>query len=106
MQSGYRGYHSTEIAIIKIMNDILVKMDNKMSTALVVIDLSSTFDLVGHNILVSQLETVFGISGLVLKWFKSYLNQRTQSISIENTCSDLKYMQQGVPQGSVLQGRD
>ena len=105
LQSGYRTYHSTETAILKITNDILVHKDNKQSTALVSIDLSAAFDLVDHTILLKRLNNYFGVTGLALKWFNSYLSGRSQSVCIENVRSDNKQLLQGVPQGSVLGAR-
>ena len=49
-QSGYRMYHSTETALLKITNDILMNQNEQCSTALVAIDLSAAFDLVNHSI--------------------------------------------------------
>ena len=69
---------------------------------LILLDLSAAFDTIGHNTLVNQLQHRLGISGTVLQWFKSYLSGRTQSVSVENTCSEKSLLQFGVPQGSVL----
>lgn len=104
-QSGYRAYHSTETAILKIVNDILTNVDHKKSTGLVSIDLSAAFDLVDHAILTQRLKHYFGIDGHVLKWFISYLSDRTQRVIIDGVCSDKRHVLQGVPQGSVLGAR-
>ena len=62
-------YHSTEIALFKIINDILLNQNEQCSTALVVVDLSAAFDLVNHSILLERLDTYYGISGTALEWF-------------------------------------
>ena len=49
-QSAYRKYHSTETAPVKITNDILCAMDNRMCVGLVMLDLSATFDTVSHSL--------------------------------------------------------
>ena len=49
-QSGYRIYHSTETALLKITNDILINQNEQCSTALAAIDLSAAFDLVNHYV--------------------------------------------------------
>ena len=57
-QSAYRKYHSTETALIKITNDILLAMEAQKCTILVLLDLSVAFDMVDHSILIKRLETV------------------------------------------------
>ena len=66
-QSGYRMYHSTETALLKITNNILMNQNEQCSTALVAIDLSAAFDLVNHSIFLERLYTYYGISGVVLE---------------------------------------
>ena len=84
LQSGYRAYHSTETAMLKISNDILTNKDHNESTGLVCIDLSAAFDLVDHSILLKRLFDYFGIRGTALAWFKSYLTGRSQRVLIDD----------------------
>ena len=105
LQSGYRAYHSTETAMLKISNDILTNKDHNESTGLVCIDLSAAFDLVDHSILLKRLFDYFGIRGTALAWFKSYLTGRSQRVLIDDVRSNKKQLRQGVPQGSVLGAR-
>ena len=105
LQSGYRVYHSTETAMLKISNDILTNKDNNESTGLVCIDLSAAFHLVDHSILLKRLFDYFGIRGTALACFKSYLTGRSQRVLIDDVRSDKKQLRQGVPQGSVLGAR-
>jgi len=102
MQSAYKQLHSTETALIRVQNDILTSLDNKHGVILVLLDLSAAFDTIDHVTLYHQLEHRLGISGTALNWFMSYLSDRTQSVSVENTCSKPSPLQFGVPQGSVL----
>ena len=65
-------------------------------------DLSAAFDIVDHKILLNRMETKLGICGNALKWFESYLVNRTQSVYINGNQSSEETLKCGVPQGSVL----
>ena len=77
LQSAYRPHHSTETAISKIYSDILKAADNGELSLLVLLYLSSAFDLVDHDILLRMLDKSFGFRDVVLKSFTSYLTNRT-----------------------------
>ena len=66
------------------------------------LDLSAAFDTVDHDILLSRLCNVYGITGDALDWFRSYLTGRIQRVLIENAVSGDQELGFGVPQGSVL----
>ena len=100
-QSGNKQWHSTETALIKLTDVILKAMNNKQLTAVVLLDMSKAFDSLDHGILISKLEDV-GTSDSALKWFKSYLTNRCQSVRINCTLSDTLEVTNGVPQGSIL----
>lgn len=102
LQSAYRSGHSTETALLKICNDILTALDNNNVTLLSLLDLSAAFDTIDHSILLSRLHKTFGISGSALSWFKSYLSDRFQTVSVNGITSSPSRLQYGVPQGSVL----
>ena len=68
----------------------------------VLLDLSAAFDTIDHQILLSRLETVFGIRSTALQWFRSYLLDRNQCIVVNNSASSSSPVMFGVPQGSVL----
>lgn len=101
-QSAYRKYHSCETALTKIVNDLLNAVEGKKVTALVLLDLSAAFDTVDHEILLGRLNTYFGISGNALKFFQSYLSDRSQQVAIGDSISPILAVPTGVPQGSVL----
>ena len=101
-QSAYRSCHSTESAFMRVHNDIMISLDNGNSVILVLLDLSAAFDTVNHDLLLSRLEKRFGITGTVLNWFKSYLCNRSQFVSINQSHSTKRDLLVGVPQGSVL----
>ena len=101
-QFGYKKHHSTETLLIKLVNDLLVGLDSKSGVVLVLIDLSAAFDTVSHNKLINILANELNIRGVALKWFKSYLKGRTQSVIINDNFSEPLELSFGVPQGSVL----
>ena len=102
LQSAYRKSHSTETALIKVQNDILMNMDRQQVTLLVLLDLSAAFDTIDHQVLLNRLRLSFGIRGYALEWIASYLSDRTQLVSFENNFSQSRYLSFGVHQGSCL----
>ena len=101
-QSAYRRQHSTETALIKIQSDILEALDNGRVAALVLLDLSVTFDTVDHSILIERLEHTHGISSDALRWTTSYLRERNQQVIIGDVSWADVLLEYGVPQGSVI----
>ena len=101
VQSAYRSFHSTETALLKVLNDILSSIDHGDSVILALLDQSAAFDLIDHEILLNRLSTQFGVTGVPLCWFESYLSGRLQSVCIKGVCSSPVPLQYGVPQGSV-----
>jgi hypothetical protein len=82
MQSAYRTGHSTETALLRVHHDITYALDNNACVILLMLDLSSAFDVIDHDILFDRLQYSFGISGSALSWIRSYLTDRSQCISI------------------------
>ena len=70
-QSAYRAGHSTETALLKIVNDLSALDEDKVSL-LSLLDLSAAFGTIDHSILLSRLSYSFGISDTVLAWFTSH----------------------------------
>lgn len=81
-QSAYKELHSTETALLRVQNDVLRAIDNRESVFLVMIDLSAAFDTIDHSVMLSLLKNSFGIEGTALNWFKTYLTNRRQRVSI------------------------
>ena len=102
LQSSYRQFHSTETALIKVMNDILLKMNSQHVTLLILLDLSAAFDTVDHQILLERLSDEVGIRGTALNWFRSYLSGRSQRVFVHGVFSRPFDLNCGVPQGSCL----
>ena len=102
LQSSYRQFHSTETTLIKVMNDILLKMNSQHVTLLILLDLSAAFDTVDHQLLLERLSDEVGIRGTALNWFRSYLSDRSQGVSVHGILSRPFDLNCGVPQGSCL----
>ena len=104
-QSAYRPGHYTETALLNIVNDLLLSLDDGNISLLASLDLSAAFDTIDHNILLHRLQHDFDLSVTVLDWFSSYLSGQIQSVSVHShtfvpasvSCGVLH-----VPQGSVL----
>ena len=77
-------------------------MDQGKIGILLMLDLSSAFDTINHDILLHRLEMLIGVRGKALLWFKSYLSARTQSVCVSSRTSSDVALLTGVPQGSVL----
>ena len=100
-QFGFRQGHSTEHALVEIVDKIKHAIDNNELTCGLFLDLSKAFDTVNHNILLQKLEH-YGIRGTALNLFKSYLSNRKQYVQIDKCKSKTLPITCGVPQGSVL----
>ena len=101
-QSGFRKQHSTETALLRVTNDLLMSADSGKCSILVLLDLSVAFDTVDHNILIKRLREWVGVTGSALDWFKSYLTGRCFSVAVGPHVSKSVPLSCGVPQGSVL----
>ena len=100
-QFGFRKNHSTELALIEMVDQIKMSLDVGNITCGIFVDLSKAFDTVNHEILIGKLEH-YGITGIALELFKSYLDNRKQYVSLNSLKSNTKPINCGVPQGSVL----
>ena len=85
----------------QIINEILKIFEKSNYCLGVFLDLSKAFDTVDHNILLQKL-SYYGIRGLALKLFASYLGARKQTVKYGNKMSKLNNISCGVPQGSII----
>ena len=81
-QSAYRKCHSTETALLRVVNDLLQASDSGRVSILSLLDLSAAFDTTDLNNLITRLRSTFGCSGTVLNWFISYLSNRDWSYQV------------------------
>ena len=100
-QSPFRAHHSTETALMKITNYLLMASVSSLLSILVLLNLSAAFDTVSHDILLDRLASI-GITDIPLAWLKCYLTGCTQFVQLKNLRSSSSPVSSGVPQGSVL----
>ena len=98
----YEKSHSTELLLLKEVNDLFKSFDNNLPSVVVLLDLSAAFDTVDHSKLLHILKFEIGIDGTALKWFESFLVGRTQTVKIGDEYSEILELLYGVAQGSVL----
>ena len=79
----------------------LLAPDASQISALCLLDLTAAFDTVDHQLLLLQLERQFGLRGIVLAWFRSYLSGRTFLYMFSGCTSFIVYIVCSVRQGSV-----
>ena len=101
-QFGFQTGHSTEHAIVQLVDQILGSFEYNKYTLGVFIDLSKASDTVDHSILLKKLE-LYGVTDRNHSWFKNYLSNKKQFIQINNEeNTELETITCGVPQGSIL----
>ena len=89
-------------ALLLALDNIYHTIDEGSSTVLILLDLSAAFDTIDLTILLSRLQTSFGISELALAWLHSYVEGRSKFVRIGCSTSPVTLCTTGVPQGSVL----
>ena len=100
-QFRFRKGHSTAQAITEITDTQRKAIDNNLYTCGIFLDFSKAFDTVNHTILLGKLEA-YGIRGIPLSWFHSYLSNRKQYVALGEDESPKQTMLCGIPQGSTL----
>ena len=100
-QFGFQPKHSTEQPVLDLKEHIIKNCSKKLVSCILFLDLKKAFDSVSHQILLKKLEH-YGVRGIALKLFKSYLSNRKQLTRINDSQSVLELIEWGVPQGSVL----
>ena len=101
IQSGFRDQHSTNFCLSYLNNKVLTGFDSGLFTGMILIDLQKAFDTIDHSILLEKME-IIGFSEKTIKWYQSYLSDRTFFVSIEKSLSSAGSLNCGVPQGSIL----
>ena len=98
---GFREKHSTEYAVLELVDKTIKHMDSGDVPISIFLDLSKAFDTLDHDILLDKL-SYYGVKETALSLFKSYLSNRKQYVEYLNTTSNFTDIKTGVPQGSIL----
>ena len=100
-QYGFRKNFSTIHLMIDLFENMYKNKHKSNTPCIIFLDIKKAFDTVDHNILLEKLH-YYGIRGITLEWFKSYLKDRSQVTCIHNELSETCQITCGVPQGSIL----
>lgn len=100
-QFGFRRNKSTQDALATCLSHLTLNHRNGLRTAAVFLDLSRAFETVDHSILLNKLHR-YGVRGVPHKWFLSYLDGRSQCVSVNGAVCESLPVSVGVPQGSIL----
>ena len=100
-QFGFRNNHSTFMALIIRIENLVNALDKGKCAVGIFLDFQKAFDTVDHSILLDKLHC-YGICVIANQWFFSYLSNRQQSVVYNGYESELKVINCGVPQGSIL----
>ena len=106
-QYGFRSKHSCENAVTELVSEIVKNQSRQKHTIAIFLDLSKAFDTLQHNVLYKKLEK-YGIRGVCLKWFESYLSGRSLNVKCVPSStgkierSETFQINVGTPQGSCL----
>ena len=87
MQSAYNKAHSTKTALVRISNDILQATDNNKCVIFASLDLSAAFHTVDHSTFVYRLKNLYGVSDISLRWFTTYLANRSYKVCVNRSLS-------------------
>ena len=100
-QYEFRKKHSTELAVLEVIDRITNQLDQGITPINIYLDLSKAFDTLDHDILLNKLQ-YYGVNGSALALFRSYLTERRRYVDYNETSSSLEHISTGVPQGSIL----
>ena len=100
-QYGFRSGKSPDNALVDFLKFTYDSLDDNFYVFSTFLDFKKAFDSVDHDILLNKLHH-YGIRGIAHSWFKSYLSNRKQYVTIGDSSSDLLTVTHGVPQGSIL----
>ena len=97
----FRENHSSQRALLRLVEQCRKSLDKKGIVGMVVMDFSKAFDCLPHDLLIAKLEA-YGFGTGSLRLIFDYLTSRRQRVRINSTYSSWLEITSGVPQGSVL----
>ena len=97
----YRPGHNTTTALLQMYDTWTEGLEHGKMCGVCLLDMSAAFDTVSHELLIKKLG-LLGFKDDILQWFRSYLSDRRQCVSINGALSKFLPVSSGVPQGSVL----
>ena len=97
-QFGFQPKNSTHHAVLDLKEHVLENCSKKLISSILFLDLKKAFDTVSHEILLKKLE-YYGVRGIALKLFASYLSNRFQQTSVDGCLSVLELIEWGSPKG-------
>ena len=100
-QHAFCKLHSTETTVLSLFDDLYNLLDTGQPIQLILLDLSSAFDTLRHDILIERLRNI-GIQYITMEWFSYFIKDRNYSIKIRNNYSKSNTIDHGVPQCSIM----
>ena len=101
-QHGFLPRRSCVTNLIDVLHYVGSRLDRGGQIDMVYLDLSKAYDKVHHDVLIQKLRKDCGFGGNLLRWFRSYLTNRKQCVTVLGGRSNSLSITSGVPQGSIL----
>ena len=99
---GFRKHHSTQHALMKLLQKWQSCLDSRGKIGTILMDLSKAFDCLPHDLLLLKLKH-YGLNESALHMMESYLSNRKQCVKVGQSVSKMRNIYKGVPQGSILE---
>ena len=101
LQCGFRKFHSAQHCLLVLLEKWKIALDSKQKAGIILTDLSKAFDCIRHDMFIAKCHA-YGMDKCALKYIYDYLSNRKQRVRINDSFSEWKNIQYGVPQGSIL----
>jgi len=98
---GFRSNHSTQHALLRLIQNWQTQLDNKKQVGTILMDLSKAFDSLPHELLLAK-SIAYGFNNRSTFLVENYLTNRKQRTKVGSELSLWLDVIIGVPQGSVL----
>ena len=101
-QNGFLKNNSCAMNMARLIESVSTTLLQDLPTDIIYFDFAKAFDTANHDLILNKLKYQYNIDGRMLKFFKSYLTNRSQRVVLDNCTSDVVTVLSGVPQGSIL----